>query len=661
MLRKAKRLPVIVMLVLIAVFLGSLSGCSDSADPLGTGIIQFYDATSDGTPGTVITSTTADPGGTLTLVVRVMSLRSDAKWAPVIGEKVTFTLMTPGNGGGLTVVNDRTTGNGQAMAVYTAGYNTSSDVVRATTGAGATATITIRKTGEVPIGKVVTLSATLTTVEPLGFSTITATVKDPTTNPANPITVQGEWVTFTMLTNNGASLSVYGGFTDANGQVITAYKAGNNQNQDVIQARLSNGATSQIIITKTTGIRGAVVTLSASQNPVAPLGFSMITATVTDNNVPVLGERVTFTLTTNNGAFLSVQSGFTDAKGQVITAYQAGNNQDEDVIQAALTNAATGQIRMTKTTGIRGVVVALAASPTSVMPLGFSTITATVTDNNVPILGERVTFALITNNGASLSVQSGLTNASGQVITAYQAGNNNSQDVILATLGNGSTAQVIIIKSGVAPGVSIALNASPNPVAPGRFAIVTATVTDSTPVSGVLVRFNLTTPNGSISRNEVTTDGSGVASIIYYAWNNLTTDIIEATTENGGYSQLIITKTGQALGYTATMTANPNTFTGTGATGSTGPWICNSILTVTVVNNNGLPVSGMRVRFNPGAVGGSAPTSALTGIDGKAIANFIGMLPGGTFVVEAYVDVNDNGVQDPTDPTTAVTITVTPP
>ena len=66
MLRKAKRLPVIVMLVLITVFLGS-SGCGDSADPLGTGIIQFYDVTTD----VVITSMTIQPGSTLTVFCQV--------------------------------------------------------------------------------------------------------------------------------------------------------------------------------------------------------------------------------------------------------------------------------------------------------------------------------------------------------------------------------------------------------------------------------------------------------------------------------------------------------------------------------------------------------------------------------------------------------------
>ena len=163
--------------------------------------------------------------------------------------------------------------------------------------------------------------------------------------------------------------------------------------------------------------------------------------------------------------------------------------------------------------------------------------------------------------------------------TVYQAGNNNVQDVVQASLSNGATAQVVITKTGVGPGRSIAL-ALPIPRIlwrRARFAIITATVKDSgnNLVSGALVRFSMTTANGSISRNELQTDGNGVASIVYYAGNNLAQDILQATTDDGGFAQLVITKTGQVVGYTATMIANPVEFT-EGAGG--GPWICNSIL-----------------------------------------------------------------------------------
>ena len=362
------------------------SGSGSSADPMGTGTVQFVSeftspiGTGSTNSATVMTTANVPPNGSLTLTVYVSNYTSEGKTVPVINEKVSFSLDSPENGARLTALNDRTASNGQARVVYAAGNNLFPDVVRVMTRVGATASIMITKTG--------------------------------------------------------------------------------------------------------TTTRGSVVSLAASQNPAVPLGFSTITATVTDSGgtapVPVQGERVTFALLTNNGASLSIQSGLTNAAGQVTATYQAGNNQNEDLIQASLGNGSVSQIRMTKTTAIRGVVIALAANPAAVLPLGFSTITATVTDNGVAVPGERVTFALTsTETEASLSTLSGTTNAKGEVVTTYQAGNNNKQDVVQASLGNGAKAQVVVTKTGVGPGRSIALASTPTSVAPGRYSIITATVKDS--------------------------------------------------------------------------------------------------------------------------------------------------------------------------------------
>jgi hypothetical protein len=198
----------------------------------------------------IITSITIQPGGTVTLVVRVRNLRSDGTtWVPVIGERVTFTLLTPGNGGGLTVVNDRTAGNGQAMAVFTAGNNSATDSVRATTGTGATASITITKTGGV-VGGISTLAAVPTTVAAFQTSTITATVTDGNNRP-----MLGEAVTFTIPINqsNACFIDAAAGCvdtitvnTDANGRAVALYRGGgfnpSSTVSDTVRAALATGS-----------------------------------------------------------------------------------------------------------------------------------------------------------------------------------------------------------------------------------------------------------------------------------------------------------------------------------------------------------------------------------------------------------------------------------
>jgi len=248
MLRKVKRLPV--MLVLITVFLGSLSGCGDSTDPLGTGIIQFYNATT----GTVITTVDTQPNGTLTLVVRVMNLRSDGTLAPVIGERVTFTLLTPANGGGLIVVKDRTAGNGQAMAVYTAGNNAVPDSVRATTSTGATATITITKTGIIVGAYGITVEAVPETVPAAGGSSvITATVTD---NAGDA--VRGIAVTFTQT--GGVSVLPASATTDGSGNAVVVFTAAAAADPLTASGTTAGVVTASITIDGTTYTDAVVIT-----------------------------------------------------------------------------------------------------------------------------------------------------------------------------------------------------------------------------------------------------------------------------------------------------------------------------------------------------------------------------------------------------------------
>ena len=522
------------LLLVLALF---VYGCSGSAaDPMGTGTIQFVTEYSEpygtGTPGKaiVITTVQVDPNSSLSLTVWVSNFNSKGEVVPVIGERVTFSLDSTENGARLAVLNDRTGSNGEARVVYLAGNNLFPDVVRATTSVGATASITITKTGSTT--------------------------------------------------------------------------------------------------------RGSVVALTASANTVSYGGFSTITATVTDNGKPVQGERVNFTLLTNKGASLSVQSGLTNGSGQVITAYRAGSN-GQDVIQASLSNGATAQVMITVSGGPTGLpVVTLTASPSSVLPLGYSTITAKVTDNGLNIPGEAITFTLMTNNGASLSVQSGTTDANGQAITTYQAGNNNSQDVIQASLGNGATAQVIITKTGVGPGTSIELASNPAIVAPGGFSIITATVTDSggNLVSGVRVYFTLTTPNGSIDRSELITDGNGVARIVYTAGNGTGTDILQATTD-GGFAQLIITKSSSPPPTTTiTLTADPSSITAAIAANPS------SAITATVRNSAGVVQSGVTIHFSvfPSGTSTFSVNDVVTGADGKALTVLtISPANEGTYVVQA--------------------------
>ena len=445
MLRKAKRLPVIVMLVLITVFLGSLSGCGDSADPLGTGIIQFYDVTT----GTVITSVTIQPGSSLTLVVRVMNLRSDGTtYVPVIGEKITFTLMTPGNGGGLTVVNDRTTGNGQAMAVYTAGNNSATDTVRATTGSGATATIAITKAGGIVGPRISTLAASATTVGAYQTSTITATVTDGNAVP-NPI--MGEAVTFTIPMNQSDACFIDATFacvdaitvnTDAGGRAVALYRGGAYDPyydvSDTVRAALANGSSNALVIIRSAGTPPEPLSITVTAEPPGPLSAgqaSVITATLTgDDNAGVL---VSFSLPVNNsGASLSASSAITDGSGNAVVTYVAGDsNPTQDISDSVLASVGSisSAVAIVRTgTGLtagNSITVSATPNPLLLAAVGSSSVvTANVTNNLGAISGVTVTFSTV---GGAVSPLSATTDASGNAVTVFTS----ASAVPLATVG----------------------------------------------------------------------------------------------------------------------------------------------------------------------------------------------------------------------------------
>ena len=145
------------------------------------------------------------------------------------------------------------------------------------------------------------------------------------------------------------------------------------------------------------------ITLTADSTDVAPGGSTVITATViraggtttattgtthgnndNDDNFQRLGENVTFKLLTANGAQLSTLTQKTDGDGKATTVYTAGNNYNQDVIQATLDNGMSASIVIKKTGNVSGASIKITepTTPASVKALGYISIVAMVTESN---------------------------------------------------------------------------------------------------------------------------------------------------------------------------------------------------------------------------------------------------------------------------------------
>jgi len=157
--------------------------------------------------------------------------------------------------------------------------------------------------------------------------------------------VSGETVDFTITDNkSGATLTTLdGGITDAEGNVVAVYKAGTTNPmidvEDIIQASTSDS--NQVVIIMREKPSGLNLTLASdiANNQISSGEHASMTATVLDNSGnPVVGITVTFNIITNNSdATITTGTATTDATGDAIWVYTAGNTVDvNDTISATV-------------------------------------------------------------------------------------------------------------------------------------------------------------------------------------------------------------------------------------------------------------------------------------------------------------------------------------
>jgi hypothetical protein len=304
----------------------------------------------------------------------------------------------------------------------------------------------------------ITLEADSTTVSPGDSTVITATVtkavgkKAEATAEATAILEPGwgENVTFRLLTANGGQLSTPIQKTDGDGKARSVYTAGNNYNNDTIQATLDNGMYASIVITKSGNLKGATISsLVASPAAVAEGQTSIITAKVTDggSSNPMIGEAVTFTIATNesgacfinatNACVTSVAVN-SDAGGNAVAIYRAGGDSPTvsvyDTVRATLASGSTSAVVITRSAGTAGSIVTVTANPTSIVKsTGVSLVTANVKDSNGAVVnGASVNFTRIGTGMVGTSPVT--TDGAGNAVTTYTAGGVAGSDVVTATV-----------------------------------------------------------------------------------------------------------------------------------------------------------------------------------------------------------------------------------
>jgi hypothetical protein len=312
---------------LILLLLFAFFGCgggegTTSGDPLGTDSIKVEAS---------VTSLGAGDDSVITATVERLNKQ------PATDRLVSFQIVTNNSGGTFRIVNEKVSGQGKAVAVYTAGKKDpekyAEDTIQASITNGASAAVTIARSKIRTKPYIAALTALPQTVNANQSSAITAVVKESRIDPTGDgktvdIPVSGVTVFFSIPARNTGSpaLSTYSGVSDGNGIVTTVYSPGNASTadtaNDAIQASLADGSSRAVVITRTAGTTtGYSITIPV---PIGGLGVStnagscVITANVKNNGANVSGVTVNFATTAGS---VSPSSRTTDASGNAETTF----------------------------------------------------------------------------------------------------------------------------------------------------------------------------------------------------------------------------------------------------------------------------------------------------------------------------------------------------
>lgn len=392
----------------------------------------------------------------------------------------------------------------------------------------------------------------------------------------------------------------------------------------------------------TLNTNGATVALisDAPATGLSALQSCILTATLMDKSktsVPLSGQVIAFSFVSNqSGATLTpMNGGITDSLGKAYAVYTAGSLQPGlnilDTVQANIKDF-SGVVTITRKGGggsTAGFQISITATPPSVKAGDMSIVVANVKNADGQLVsGQTVSFTIATNNsGATLTALSGgVTDAAGNAMAQYIAGNNseglNIQDTIQASI-TGSTAAVVISRtSAMETGNRITLTSTA--LADNITWQVTAEVKrndNTTPAAGESVVFDIVMGTGTVDPTPVVTNNSGVATTYFKRPAAAGTSMVRAripATVNGGEAVTVITYSGAAAQtYTIAVTASPSALTTTDG---------NSTITANVKNSAGAAVSGVTVSFavtgnNQGTV---SPATAITDSNGNAVTVYTG-------------------------------------
>lgn len=450
-------------------------------------------------------------------------------------------------------------------------------------------------------------------------ATMTATVRDAKGNLLNDVKV-----TFNV---NSAEAKLSQTGVNSHDGIATATLTSLKNGDYTVTASVSSGsqANQQVIFIGDQSTAALTLSVPSGDITVTNTAPLHMTATLQDKNGnPLIDKEITFSVPNDVASQFSISNGgkgMTDSNGVAIASL-TGTLAGTHMITARLANSNVSDTQpMTFVADKDRAVVVLQTSKAEIIGNGVdeTTLTATVKDpSNHPVAGITVTFTMPQDVAANFTLENNgiaITQANGEAHVTLK-GKKAGTHTVTATLGNNNTSDsqpVTFVADKTS--AQVVLQMSKDEITGNGVdnATLTATVKDQfdNEVNNLPVTFSSASSGLTLTPGVSNTNESGIAqaTLAGVAFGEQT---VTASLANNGASD---NKTVHFIGDTAAakiieLTPVPDSIIAGTPQNSSG-----SVITATVVDNNGFPVKGVTVNFT------SRTNSAEMTNGGQAVTN----------------------------------------
>nr|QMP20374.1 inverse autotransporter adhesin YeeJ [Escherichia coli] len=459
-------------------------------------------------------------------------------------------------------------------------------------------------------------------------ATMTATVRDAKGNLLNDVKV-----TFNV---NSAEAKLSQTEVNSHDGIATATLTSLKNGDYTVTASVSSGSQANQQVNFIGDQSTAALTLSVPSGDITVTNTApqYMTATLQDKNGnPLKDKEITFSVPNDVASRFSISNGgkgMTDSNGVAI-ATLTGTLAGTHMITARLANSNVSDAQpMTFVADKDRAVVVLQTSKAEIIGNGVdeTTLTATVKDpSNHPVAGITVTFTMPQDVAANFTLENNgiaITQANGEAHVTLK-GKKAGTHTVTATLGNNNTSDsqpVTFVADKTS--AQVVLQMSKDEITGNGVdnATLTATVKDQfdNEVNNLPVTFSSASSGLTLTPGVSNTNESGIAqaTLAGVAFGEKT---VTASLANNGASD---NKTVHFIGDTAAakiieLTPVPDSIIAGTPQNSSG-----SVITATVVDNNGFPVKGVTVNFTSNAATAEMTNGgqAVTNEQGKATVTY---------------------------------------